>query len=66
MLMYFVSAVNGRSQIVSTKNLSVEDTQKHLDNLRTSTGRKPERLKKPWKTDQPSIQGNWHPFMFKP
>ncbi|XP_065893573.1 large ribosomal subunit protein mL43-like [Dysidea avara] len=57
--------LNGRSQIVSTKNFSVEDTQKHLNLLRTSTGRKPEKLKKPWKTDSPSIQGNWHPFMFK-
>ena len=63
---YLVLAVNGRSQVVCARNFTVEEVQRHIDLLRTSSGRKPEKLKKNWKTDNPSIQGTWHPFMFKP
>lgn len=58
--------LNGRSQVVCARNFTVIELQRHIDLLRTSSGRKPEKLKKNWKTDNPSIQGTWHPFMFKP
>ena len=63
---YHYFAVNGRSQVVCARNFTVAEVQRHVDLLRTSSGRKPEKLKKNWKTDNPSIQGTWHPFMFKP
>lgn len=38
---------------------------KWIETYRTRSGDKIIRYRKPWHTDTPSIQGVWHPFMFK-
>lgn len=58
-------AVNNNSRVLSVKNMSADDIMKHLSLLRSSSGIKPTKLKKWWHTDNPSIQGNWTPFLNK-
>lgn len=60
-----VYVVNGNSRVVSVKNMSVEEISTHVDLLRSSSGIKTVKLPKPWHTDNPSIQGNWTPFLYK-
>jgi large subunit ribosomal protein L43 len=55
--------LNGKSKIVCVKNLTPEEIQKFVTQLRTESGAKAEKLKKPWHTERPSIQGNWNPFL---
>ena len=57
--------VSGNSRVVSVKNMSVEEVAGHISLLRTSSGIKTVKLAKPWHTDNPSIQGNWTPFLYK-
>ena len=57
--------VNGNSRVVSVRNMGVEEISSHIDRLRTSSGIKTVKLTKPWHTDNPSIQGNWTPFLYK-
>lgn len=55
--------MNGNSHVVSVPNMTVEEVGDHVSRLRTSSGVKTEKLKKYWRTDRPSIQGNWSPFL---
>lgn len=57
--------VNGRTEAVSTKNMTAEEICKWLEHLRTRSGVQIVRLVKPWHTDTPSIQGTWHTFLNK-
>ncbi|CAI8058383.1 39S ribosomal protein L43, mitochondrial [Geodia barretti] len=57
--------LSGNSRVVSVKNMSVEEVAGHISLLRTSSGIKTVKLAKPWHTDNPSIQGNWTPFLYK-
>lgn len=57
--------VNGNSRIVCIKDLTIEEIHRHIHFLMSSSGAKPEKLKKPWYTSNPSIQGNWNPFLYK-
>ena len=56
-------SVNGNSKVVSVKNLTTKEIADHVSILRTSSGIKVTKLKKPWHTDNPTIQGNWNPFL---
>ena len=59
------SIVNGNSRVVSVKNQTAKEIMEHVSLLRTSSGIKATKLKKWWHTDNPSIQGNWTPFLNK-
>jgi len=58
-----VSLVNGRRKTVGVKNLEMAEVQQHVEQLRTESGMKLAKVKSNIKTDNPSTQGNWHPFM---
>ena len=61
----FFRIVIGNSRIVSVKNLTPKEIEHHVSLLRTSSGIKVTKLKKWWHTDNPTIQGNWNPFLNK-
>lgn len=56
-------AVNGRRKTVGVKNLGADEVRKCVEQLRTETGVKLAKVKNNIKTETPSTQGNWHPFM---
>ncbi|XP_031555732.1 39S ribosomal protein L43, mitochondrial-like [Actinia tenebrosa] len=58
--------LNGNSKIIDIKNMEIEDIRKWLERLRGESGVKIEKIRKPWHTDNPSIQGTWTPFTNKP
>ena len=60
------TAVNGTKRNVDLNNLSREDVLKEINLLRTQSGLDIVRIRKQWHTDNPSIQGHWHPFYNKP
>lgn len=60
-----INAVNGNSRVVSVRNMTVEQVSNHISLLRSASGIKIVKLPKPWHTDNPSIQGNWTPFLYK-
>lgn len=60
-----VHLVNGNSQIVSLKNMAPSEIEWHVHLVCSSSGIKTVKLKKPWHTDNPSIQGTWSPFLHK-
>jgi len=59
------SLVNGNSQVVPVPNLSSSEVKGHVGRLSTASGVKVQKLKKYMHTDNPSIQGNWTPFLHK-
>ncbi len=61
----FSSVVNGNSQVVPVPNLSSGEIKEHVWRLGSASGEKVKKLKKYWHTDNPSIQGNWSPFLYK-
>lgn len=60
----FIS-VNGNSKIVSVKNITPDEISWYVNLLCSSSGVKVEKLQKMWHTINPSIQGNWTPFLNK-
>ena len=64
-LYYHINVVNGNSQIISLKNKKEEEIWHHVNVVFSSSGVKAEKLKKPWYTANPSIQGTWTPFLYK-
>jgi large subunit ribosomal protein L43 len=46
--------------------MELQDINKWLERLRGESGIKIEKIRKPWHTDNPSIQGTWTPFINKP
>ncbi len=58
-------AVNGNSQVVPVPNLSSAEIKEHVWRLGNASGEKVKKLRKPWHTNNPSIQGNWSPFLYK-
>ncbi|XP_022110478.1 39S ribosomal protein L43, mitochondrial-like isoform X2 [Acanthaster planci] len=58
--------LNGTKRKVDLNNLSREDIIKEIELLRTQSGLDIVRIRKQWHTDNPSIQGYWHPFYNKP
>lgn len=61
---YFI-AVNGNRETFSVENQSKEEISKWIEYMRTRSGAQIQRLRKPWHTENPSIQGVWHPFSNK-
>ncbi|XP_064392186.1 large ribosomal subunit protein mL43-like [Halichondria panicea] len=57
--------LNGNSQVVPVPNLSSGEIKEHVWRLGSASGEKVKKLKKYWHTDNPSIQGNWSPFLYK-
>ena len=46
-------------------NMPAEEVCKWIEHLRTRSGEQIVRLRKPWHSDCPSVQGVWHPFLNK-
>lgn len=57
--------LNGNTQTLNMSDLPKEDICKWVEAMRTRSGVPVMRLRKTWHTDTPSIQGAWHPFLFK-
>jgi large subunit ribosomal protein L43 len=45
--------------------MNKEQICKWVEHFRTRSGTQIVRFRKHWHTDNPSIQGIWHPFLFK-
>ena len=65
---FVVSYLNGQDRIIPVPNMDIIDINDWLKRLFDMSGRdwRGERLKKPWHTENPSMQGTWNPFLFKP
>ena len=57
--------VNGYKEKFCIDNMNKDQICKWIETYRTRSGEKIIRYRKQWHTDSPSIQGVWHPFMFK-
>merc|ERR1712212_526931 len=60
--------MNGMVRTVPVPNHDDRAIWQWMERFRTESGRdwRNERLKKPWISTQPSIQGTWNPFLYKP
>ena len=58
-------SVNGYSETINLAGLSDEVVCQWVGQMRGRSGVQIQRLIKDWHTDTPSIQGVWHPFLFK-
>ena len=61
----FLVSVNGYSEKVDLAKMSTEEIAQWIGLMKGRSGTQIKRLRKEWHTDRPSIQGVWHPFMFK-
>lgn len=61
---YFVS-VNGNSHTTNLKGMDMDEICKWVELARTRSGVDVVKKTKPFQTHVPSIQGVWHPFLFK-
>ncbi|KAL5022734.1 hypothetical protein ScPMuIL_001889 [Solemya velum] len=57
--------LNGYTESVPLPNHRADEICKWVDLMKTRSGVKVVRLRKMWHTDNPSIQGLWHPFLNK-
>lgn len=57
--------LNGEKQIVSTTNFTHDEVKKWVTLMYTQSGREDMRFRKLWRTNHPSIQGPWNPFVNK-
>ncbi|XP_064603450.1 large ribosomal subunit protein mL43-like [Liolophura sinensis] len=57
--------LNGNAHTIHAQMLSEEELCKWVDYLHSRSGVPLVRLRKMWHTDNPSIQGVWHPFLNK-
>eukprot|EP00794_Sanderia_malayensis_P005631 gene5631-6327_t len=60
--------LNEQSKVISVKNMEVEEISEWLERLKNESGKlwRTEKIRKPWHTDTPSIQGTWNPLLNKP
>ncbi|XP_791628.1 39S ribosomal protein L43, mitochondrial [Strongylocentrotus purpuratus] len=58
--------LNGTKRSVQLSTLDREEVSTQVDLLRTQSGNDLVRIRRPYHTDFPSIQGAWHPFANKP
>lgn len=65
-LFYFVFAVNGnvKKELVTNKNS--QQIAELITKMANQSGLDIIRIRKPFHTDSPSIQGQWHPFTNRP
>lgn len=61
----YAEYLNGNRETFSVENQSKEEISKWIEYMRTRSGAQIQRLRKPWHTENPSIQGVWHPFSNK-
>ena len=61
----FTFSVNGNRVTFSVQNQNKEEISKWIEYMRTRSGVNIQRIRKPWHTENPSIQGTWHPFTNK-
>ena len=59
------SSVNGTVRKIPLLNKAREDIQSEVELLKNQSGRDIIKMRKWWHTDNPSIQGMWHPFTNK-
>ena len=57
--------MNGYKEKFCIEKMNKDQICKWMETYRTRSGVQITRLRKQWHTDTPSIQGVWHPFMFK-
>lgn len=59
--------MNGQTQWLGCRNFTRDEINKWLNLFKTQQGDKEGiRLRKLWHTDNPSIQGPWTPYTFRP
>lgn len=58
--------MNGAVREESLNSKSVEEITTLVQKLATQSGLDIIRIRKPFHTDSPSVQGQWHPFTNKP
>eukprot|EP00800_Vazella_pourtalesii_P017276 TRINITY_DN5210_c0_g1_i1.p1 TRINITY_DN5210_c0_g1~~TRINITY_DN5210_c0_g1_i1.p1 ORF type:complete len:147 (+),score=20.99 TRINITY_DN5210_c0_g1_i1:111-551(+) len=56
--------LSGTKKAVSLKKSTSQDVNKEVWMLRCQSGINVGQIVRYWHTTRPSIQGNWHPFMF--
>jgi hypothetical protein len=61
----FNLSVNGYKEDVTLRKCSKEEISQWIGLMKGRSGGQIMRLRKEWHTDTPSIQGVWHPFLFK-
>ncbi|ESO08708.1 hypothetical protein HELRODRAFT_184608 [Helobdella robusta] len=57
--------VNGNEQKIPISDKSVEEICQWVEHLKNISGSSEHRLVKTWRTDTPSIQGVWTPYLNK-
>ena len=57
--------VNGYKEQISISKYDKDKVAQWVGLLKGRSGLQIQRLRKDWHTETPSIQGIWHPFMFK-
>ncbi|XP_060572648.1 large ribosomal subunit protein mL43-like [Ruditapes philippinarum] len=57
--------LNGYKEDVTLRKCSKEEISQWIGLMKGRSGGQIMRLRKEWHTDTPSIQGVWHPFLFK-
>ncbi|XP_045189993.2 39S ribosomal protein L43, mitochondrial-like [Mercenaria mercenaria] len=57
--------LNGYKEEVTLKKCSKDEITQWIGLMKGRSGCQIVRLRKEWHTDTPSIQGVWHPFLFK-
>ncbi|CAI9732831.1 Hypothetical predicted protein [Octopus vulgaris] len=57
--------LNGYFESFNTHNKDKDEISKWMELMRTRSGVQIKRIRKPWHTENPSIQGVWHSFANK-
>ncbi|GAB1604278.1 39S ribosomal protein L43, mitochondrial-like [Argonauta hians] len=57
-----VEYLNGYFESFNVHQKDKDEISKWVEYMRTRSGVQIQRLRKPWHTENPSIQGVWHPF----
>jgi len=64
-ILFYSVVVNGYKEEVNISRCSKDEIAQWIGLMKGRAGTQIVRLRKEWHTDNPSIQGIWHPFMFK-
>lgn len=63
---YFIYAVNGNVKEEMVTNKTSQQIAELITKMSNQSGLDIIRIRKPFHTDSPSIQGQWHPFTNRP
>ncbi|XP_052100603.1 39S ribosomal protein L43, mitochondrial-like [Mytilus californianus] len=61
----YAEYLNGYKEKFCIDNMNKDQICKWIETYRSRSGVPIMRMRKQWHTDVPSVQGVWHPFMFK-